>query len=96
MPLAKYIQVKNDETAPMFLTCFVCLDKTNRLHLALIQLKWLCEAVKQPKRKHKTESVGQTAWRPYGPTGAMRHDNNDDDVEQFAISEKAKTCLSIN
>ena len=96
MPLVKYIRVKNDETAPMLLTCFVSLDKTNRLHLALIQLKWLCEAVKQPKRKRKTESVGQTAWRPYGPTGAMRHDNDDDDVEQFAISEKAKTCLSIN
>ena len=27
VPLAKYIQVKNDETAPMFLICFVCLDK---------------------------------------------------------------------
>ena len=66
MLLAKYIPVKNDETAPMFLTCFVDLDKTNRLRLALIQLKWLCKAGKSSTRqKHKTESVGQTAWRPY-------------------------------
>ena len=25
---------------------------------------------------HRTESVCQTAWRPYAPTGAMRHDND--------------------
>ena len=30
------------------------------------------------KRLHKTESVGQRAWRPYPPTGAMRLDNDDD------------------
>ena len=36
-------------------------------------------AGKQPKRSHKTESAGQTAWRPYAPTGAMRLDDDDDD-----------------
>ena len=28
---------------------------------------------------HKTESVGETAWRPFAPTAAMRHDIDDDD-----------------
>ena len=37
------------------------------------------KAGKQPKRSHKTESAGQTAWRPYAPTGAMRLDDDDDD-----------------
>ena len=35
------------------------------------------KAGKQPKQLHKTESVGQTAWRPYVPTGAMRHDDDE-------------------
>jgi len=26
---------------------------------------------------HETESVGQTAWRPYATIGAMRHDDDD-------------------
>ena len=30
---------------------------------------------------HKTESVGQTAWRPFAPTAAMRHDIDDDDQD---------------
>ena len=34
-------------------------------------------AGKQPKRLHKAESVGQTAWRPYALTGAMRLDDDD-------------------
>ena len=29
------------------------------------------------KKVHKTESGGQTAWRPYAPTGAMTLDNDD-------------------
>ena len=33
-------------------------------------------AGKYPKRLHETESVGQTAWRPYEAT---RHDDGDDD-----------------
>ena len=32
---------------------------------------------KQPKRLHKTESVGQIAWRSYAPTGAQSLDNDD-------------------
>ena len=28
---------------------------------------------------HKAESVGETAWRPYAPTAAMRDDIDDDD-----------------
>ena len=32
-------------------------------------------AGKQPKQLYKTESVGQTAWRPYAPTGGMRLDD---------------------
>ena len=28
-------------------------------------------------RLNKTESVGPTAWRPYAPTGEMRHDNDE-------------------
>ena len=35
--------------------------------------------LKQPKQWHKTESVGQTAWRPYAPTGTTRLDDDDDD-----------------
>ena len=31
------------------------------------------------KRLHKTESVGQTAWKLYAPTSAMRLDDDDDD-----------------
>ena len=34
-------------------------------------------AGKQPKRLHKTESVGQTAWRLYVPTSAMRLDDDE-------------------
>ena len=34
-------------------------------------------AGKQPNRLHKTESVGQPAWRTYAPTGAKRLDNDD-------------------
>ena len=30
---------------------------------------------------HKTQSVGQTAWRPFAPTAAMRHDIDDDDQD---------------
>ena len=36
-------------------------------------------AGKKPKGLHKTESAGQTAWRPYAPTGVMRDDDDDDD-----------------
>ena len=32
-------------------------------------------AGKWPKPLHKTESIGQTALRPYAPTGAMRLDD---------------------
>ena len=32
-------------------------------------------AGKSPMRLCKTEIVGQTAWRPYAPTGAMRLDD---------------------
>ena len=28
---------------------------------------------------HKVGSVGETAWRPYAPTAAMRDDVDDDD-----------------
>ena len=28
---------------------------------------------------HETKNVGQTAWRPYAPTGMTRHDDDDDD-----------------
>ena len=31
------------------------------------------KAGKSPKLLQKTESVGQTAWRPFAPTGTMRH-----------------------
>ena len=30
---------------------------------------------------HKTQSVGQTAGRPFAPTAAMRHDIDDDDQD---------------
>ena len=43
-------------------------------------------AGKQPKRLHKTESVGQRAWRPYVPTGAVRLDDDDDDLTNFMVS----------
>ena len=36
------------------------------------------------KHFHKTESVGQTAWRPYARTGAMRYGNNDIGPDQPA------------
>ena len=36
-------------------------------------------AGKQPKQLHETKNVGQTAWRPYAPTGMTRHDDDDDD-----------------
>ena len=42
-------------------------------------------AGKWPKRLHKTESIGQTAWRPYAATGAMRLDD-DDDLTNFTVS----------
>ena len=35
------------------------------------------KAGKSQKRLHKTESVGQTAWTPYAPTGAMRLDDDE-------------------
>ena len=41
----------------------------------------------QTERLHKTESVGQTAWRPYVPTAVTR----DDDTLQF--KQFCKTCL---
>ena len=44
-------------------------------------------AGKQPKRLHKTESVGQTAWRPCAATGAIRlDDDDDDDLTNFSVS----------
>ena len=27
----------------------------------------------------RQKNVGQTAWRPYAPTGMTRHDDDDDD-----------------
>ena len=41
------------------------------------ETKWGGRAEKQPKRFHKTQSVGQTAWRPYAPTGVIRHDDDE-------------------
>ena len=38
---------------------------------------WPGRAGKYLKRLHETESVGQTAWKPYATTGAMRHDDDD-------------------
>ena len=35
------------------------------------------KAGKKPKQLHKTEIVGQTAWRPYAPTGTLRHDDDE-------------------
>ena len=34
---------------------------------------------------HKTESVGETAWRPFAPTAAMRHDIDDDDHDYTIV-----------
>ena len=41
------------------------------------ETKWGGRAEKQPKRFHKTQSVGQTAWRPYAPIGVIRHDDDE-------------------
>ena len=38
------------------------------------------------KKVHKTESVGQIAWRPYTPTGAMTLDGDDDEGNVREIS----------
>ena len=37
------------------------------------------------KKVHNTESVGQTAWRPYAPTGAMRLDDDEGNVRETSI-----------
>ena len=42
-------------------------------------------------RLHKTESVGQTAWRPYAPTGAMRLD---DDEFMNAVGDEKPNFVS--
>ena len=46
-------------------------------------------AGKEPKWSHKTESVGQTVWRPY----AMRLDD-DDDTPYFKASANFAVLLS--
>ena len=42
------------------------------------------------RRLHKTESVGQTAWRLDAHTGAIRHNDEDDDDE--TLTWKARHC----
>ena len=48
-------------------------------------------AGKQPKELHKTESVRQTAWRPYAPKGAMRLD---DDEFMNAVGDEKPNFVS--
>ena len=38
------------------------------------------------EKVHKTENVGQTAWRPYAPTGAMRlYDDGEGNVRETSL-----------
>ena len=59
--------------APKRQTITICWNVRTMLRKSETKLRG--RAGKQPKWLHKTESVGQTAWRPYVPTGAMRLDD---------------------
>ena len=64
-------------------------------HLRKSETKRGGRAGKQPKRLHKSESVGQTAFRPYAPTSAMRHDNVDDDEKKYIFFFQLKEGLTL-
>ena len=37
------------------------------------------------KRVHKTDRVGQKAWRPYAPPGAIRLDDDEGNVRETSL-----------
>ena len=49
-----------------------------------------------PKRLHKTESVDQTVWRPYAPTGTMRLEDDECLLHTKSKATLVFTFLSAN
>jgi len=56
------------------------------LGLAEIIFVFLYASYSLPKwQALKLTFLGQTAWRPYVPTGATRHDDDDDEMRMNAL-----------